>query len=248
MTTAPFNPNGGTGGSSGYITSSTPDVLMQGPIAPGTKRKKVSAKFETRTEAQLIQQYGKMNPAARKDLAAKLKAAGFRVPVTGSYNQKVRDAFIDANGALSEEIKTLAANDISRLATTSYDLDSFLGNLAGSGAGAGGDSSYQQNTIINPSRAAKTLDSIAAELLGRQLSPEEKAKYTKMLQAEQKKPSSVTTTTVGTGASGMKSYTTTGGLDEEQFLIEKLAATDEAKAQKVLNAYQAVNKLFGGLQ
>lgn len=243
-----FNPNAGGTAGAGYITSSTPTPLV-GPIAVGKKRPTTTSTLETRTEAQLIAEYGRMSDAKRKAIAAKLKAAGFRVPVTGAYNQKVRDAYLNASAALSDEINLLKTSDPSRLATTGYNLDTYLEGLAGSGTGAGGgDSSYQQNTITNPTAAAKALDTIAAELLGRQLSAQEKARYTKMLQAEQMKPSSFTTTNVGTGAGGMKSYTTTGGLDEEQFLIEKLAATDEAKAQKVLNAYEAVNKLFGGLQ
>lgn len=245
MTTAGFDPNPGNTPGAGLITSSTP-APMVGPVGVGKDRPYTSSTLQTSSQSDLIKQYGKMSDAARKSLAAKLKAAGFRVPITGAYNEKVRSAFLDAHSALSDEITTLRNNDPARLAQVPYNLDMFLDNLAEGTGGAGGLSVYKQTGITSESAAAGILDKIAADLLGRQLSPQEKARYTKMLQAEQKKPSSavVTTTTRGTGST---SAVTTGGLDTEQFLIEKLAATDEAKAQKVLNAYQAVSELFGGL-
>ena len=245
MTTAGFNPNAGGTAGAGYITSSTPAPLV-GPVAVGKERPTTSSKFETKTEGQLIADYGRKSTAERAKLAAKLKAAGFNVPVTGAYNQKVRDAFISASAALNDEINTLAKNDPTRLATVGYNLDSYLDGIAASGAGGtGGPTTYSQTSVTNATSAARTLDSIAAELLGRQLSSEEKAKYTAMLNAAEMKAPSVTKVTPGTG---MQTSVTTGGLNEEQFLIEKLAATDEAKAQKVLNAYSAVSKMFGGLQ
>ena len=243
---AGFDPNATGTGTGGLITSSTP-APMVGPVAVGKNRPNTSATYTTATQADLIAKYGKMSVADRKALAAKLKAAGFTVPITGAYNEKVRTAYLDAQAALSDEINLLKANDPSRLATTAYDLDTYLANIAGSGgAGSGGPYTTKQTTLTNKTSAAKTLDAIAAELLGRQLSKEEKAKYTSMLNAAQKAAPTVTNVTPGAGSSS--SYSTTGGLDTEQFLIEKLAGTDEAKAQKVLNAYEAVNKLFGGLQ
>ena len=247
MTTAGFDPNPGNTPGAGLITSSTP-APMVGPVGVGKDRPYTSSTLQTSSQSDLIKQYGKMSDAARKSLAAKLKAAGFRVPITGAYNEKVRSAFLDAHSALSDEINTLKNNDPARLAQVPYNLDMFLDNLAEGTGGAGGPSVYQQSTISSPSAVAATLDKLAADLLGRQLSPQEKAKYTSMLQTEQKKPSSVATTTTTKKGGGVTSAVSTGGLNAEQFLIEKLAATDEAKAQKVLDAYTAVNKLFGGLQ
>lgn len=236
-----FNPGGS--GTSGLITSSTPSPLV-GPVAVGKKRPNVNATYGTSTQAQLFQQYRDMSPEKRKALAAKLKAAGFKVPVTGAYNEKVRSAFYDANVALNDEIKLLQQNDPGRLSQVSYNLDSYLADIAGS-SGTGINQNRKETYISSKTQAAKTLDSIAVELLGRQLSPEEKARYTSMLNKAQKENPTI----IDYSSTGSRpSYTQTGGLDAEQFLIEKLAATDEAKAQKVLNAYEAVNKLFGGLQ
>lgn len=241
---AGFDPNASGTPGAGLITSSTPSPMV-GPVVDEKKRPNTNYNLQGMTQAQLISQYGKMNPTDRKALASKLKAAGFNVPITGAYNEKVRTAFLDASAALSDEINLLKTNDPARLSQVSYNLDSYLNNIASGSGTSSGPSTYKQTYISNELSAAKTLDTIAAELLGRQLSNAEKAKYIKMLQTAQKAAPSVTTTSKSNGAT---SSVTTGGFDTEQFLIEKLAATDEAKAEKVLNAYTAVNKLFGGLQ
>lgn len=242
---AGFNPNASGTAGAGLITSSTPSPMV-GPVVDEKNRPNTNYNLQGMTQTQLIAKYGKMSPAERKSWAAKLKAAGFNVPITGAYNEKVRTAFLDASAALSDEINLLKTNDPARLSQVSYNLDSYLNNLSSGGAGgASGSSVYKQTYVTDPTSAAKTLDSIAVDLLGRQLTNQEKAKYTSMLQAAQKAAPSVTKTNK---SGDLTTSVTTGGLNQQQFLIEKLAATDEAKAQKVLNAYEAVNKLFGGLQ
>jgi hypothetical protein len=120
--------------------------------------------------------------------------------------------------------------------------------LVNAGTGTGKTpSKYVQKNISNVTSIASTLDTIANDLLGRQLNEQEKAKYTAMLQNEQKKASSaVVTNTVPSGST--TASTTTGGLDAQQYLIQKIAGTDEAKANKVLTAYDTVTKMFGGLR
>ena len=238
-----FNPNPNSGGANGLITSSTP-APMVGPVATGKKRPNTSATYGTITQAQLISKYGNMSPDARKALASKLKAAGFRVPVTGAYNEKVRAAYLDANIALNDEIKLLQQNDPTRLSQVAYNLDSYLADLAGAGTstGAAGSQPFQRKIISNATEAAALINNVYADLLGRKASKKELEKYTSALQKAQEANPLKYTDTAGAG------YTQRGGLDSQQFLIEQLAGTDEAKAYKVLNAYEAVNKLFGGLQ
>lgn len=139
------------------------------------------------------------------------------------------------------------------LASLNIDPKTIQDQLAAAAASQGstsykGPKEYVQTTVPSITSVSKTLDTIAADLLGRKLSQEEKNKYYAMLQTEESKPSSATTTVTTPVGVAKNISKTTGGLDEEQFLIEKLAGTDEARAQKVLNAYTAVNKLFGGLQ
>jgi hypothetical protein len=51
------------------------------------------------------------------------------------------------------------------------------------------------------------------------------------------------TTTAKSG--DVTSYSTTGGLDETQFLIQQIAGTDEAKANKVFSYYDAFKNAIG---
>jgi len=125
---------GGTGLGAGLITSSTPVPAPAtgqfGPLKGGYTSGTGGYGRTQATEADLVANYGKMSEPLRKALAQQLKSAGFKVPVTGKYSIKVRDAFLSASQALSDEITTLSMQDPARLQTTKYDLTSFLKNLA----------------------------------------------------------------------------------------------------------------------
>lgn len=169
------------------------------------------------------------------------------------YGQLTKAEARDPNNLLNKwaQIVTGAANDPDSANRDPFKYAAALqkqGFISTFGATATGPTTYVQTAIPSATAISKTLDSIAADLLGRQLTQDEKNKYYSMLQAEEKKPGSATTTTVTPVGTGKQVGTTTGGLDEEQFLIQKIAGTDEAKAQKVLNAYTAVSNLFGGLK
>lgn len=161
------------------------------------------------------------------------------LPQYGGFGSTTQSAPAAASGAQLGDV----------LSSIGLDSAAIQSQIAAAQAGTyKGPKKYVQTTVPSITSVSKTLDTIAADLLGRQLSQEEKNKYYAMLQAEENKPSSATTTVTTPVGVAKDISKTTGGLDEEQFLIEKLAGTDEARAQKVLNAYTAVNKLFGGLQ
>lgn len=139
------------------------------------------------------------------------------------------------------------------LSSIGIDMTGIQAQIAALGLGQAGakprlPSTYVQTTIPTESAISKTLDALSSELLGRQLSQEEKNKYYAMLVAEERKPTSATTTKQVPVGETKTIATTTGGLSEEQFLIEKIAGTDEARANKVLDAYGAAMRLFGGLK
>jgi len=125
-----FDPN--STGPSGYITSSTPITTGIPTSRPFDRPQSVvTVQPTTASEADLVRNYNEMSEALRKSLAQKLKSAGYNVPVTGKYSAKVRQAFIDSIGELSDEISTLQKNDPRRLETTKYDLDTFLNDKIG---------------------------------------------------------------------------------------------------------------------
>ena len=169
-------------------------------------------------------------------LAKQLKAAGlYKGTPTGKFNNSFYDALTKA-----EEKRV-------QLVSIQGELDrtNFITQLASQGTGTGGPSTTRARSITSKTKGASTLDAIGQELLGRELTDAEKAKYLKMLNAEEKKATSDTVTKYS--AAGDMSTTTTG-LDKEQFLIEKISGTDEAKANKVLDAYTTVVNMLGGLR
>ena len=85
------------------------------------------------------------------------------------------------------------------------------------------------------------LDTVAKDLLGRALTDAEKKKYTSLINTQQKKQPSVNT-------SGKGFSTTRGGVDEQQFIEEKIAGTAEAKTARATDAYSVMLQELGGLR
>jgi hypothetical protein len=176
------------------------------------------------------------NPVLTKAYSKLLKSAGYYSgEPTDKYTPKLQKAFD------SMEAERLSISKVRPLTR-----DQFLSE-APSAPGTGGTRVTKSKYIASPTQAAELLDSISEDLIGRKLSDSEKKKYMAILKAEQKKPSSQEVT-VTSGVGDVSSSTTTGGLNERQFLIEKISATDEAKANKVLNAYSTVLNMLGGLR
>lgn len=229
-----FDP--GAAGSSGIITSSTPITTGYDPAAGGVQQ---GIRTTAATRAQLMQNYNKLTPALRKSIAQQLKDAGFRIPVTGKYNTAVRDAFISANEALSSEILNLQQNDPERLRTTKYDLTAFLNDLSAQRTGqATGPKTMEYPTVLSRDDVAELLNSVKQDLTGYGATDEEIDFYYKKLRSKSlKTPTKVTT------AEGRQ--TTERGFSPQQYLIERISATDAAKERKVLDAYDAFAQVMG---
>ena len=228
-------------GGGGLITSSTPGT---GPAVPGAGGFGVPSSRTEATEADLIANYGAMSEILRKSLAQQLKSAGYKIPVTGKYNATVREAFLDASRNFSSEISMLQANDPQRLNTQKFDITSYLKDVADTRAGMGSKGpSIRKDIRISDETTARTLiNAVLQDALGRGATKEELEKYTSALQKAQKASPTVTTySTVG----DVTSATTAGGINEEQFLIQQIAGTDEAKANKVFGYYDAFKNALG---
>jgi hypothetical protein len=236
------NYGAGTGGG-GLITSSTPGT---GPAIPGTSGFGVPSSRTETTEAKLIANYGAMSEILRKSLAQQLKSAGYKVPVTGKYNATVREAFLDASRNFSSEISMLQANDPQRLNTQKFDITSYLKDIAdtraGMGSGDGGPNIRKDIRISDETTARTLINTVLQDALGRGATKEELEKYTSALQKAQKAAPTVTTYST---AGDVTSATTTGGINEQQFLIQQIAGTDEAKANKVFGYYDAFKNALG---
>ena len=237
------NYGAGTGGG-GLITSSTPGTGAKIPapsgfIVPSTRTEA--------TEAKLIANYGAMTEILRKSLAQQLKSAGYKVPITGKYNTSVREAFLDASRNFSAEISMLQANDPQRLATTKFDLTSYLKDIAGTRAGMETGSKtpepYIQKRVSTKTEIRKVVNEVARDLLGRGISEEQFERYYKAA-TEREKAMPVKTTYKKAKGGGIEA-TTTGGPDTGDFLYQQIAKTDEAKQNKIFGLYDAFKSAIG---
>jgi len=177
--------------------------------------------------------------AARLALAQRLKDAGlWKGKISSKFDIKYYGALVKLEEQYQGQI---ALDKLIGATTTTSRYDVLTGILAGGNESDDGPKTTKQTYITSASQTAKLLDTVAQDLLGRNLTKAEKAKYTSLINAEQKRQPAVQTT--GTGFS-----TTQGGVDEEQFLTEKLQATGEAKTYRATDAYTVMMQELGGLR
>jgi hypothetical protein len=223
-----------TGQSTGLITSSTPITTGYPTYTAGAPAESISFPQATgATEADIIKNYNNMSEELRKSLSQKLKSAGYAVPVTGKYSAKVREAFLEVNRELSDEIRNLQQNDPKRLTSTKYDFDTFINDKIGERQASFADQ-YKPTRTINVSPAtvaAGKINDAFRRLLGRDATEIEITQFTNSLnKAEQKNPDVSTPKLVG----GSVVYTNTGGLDRDTFLeglVKKVKSPETGKIE-----------------
>jgi hypothetical protein len=244
---------GGTGAGTGLITSSTPVAPPPsgqfGPLKSGYTPATGGSQQTQATEADLVANYGKMSESMRRALAQQLKSAGFKVPVTGKYSIKVRDAFLSASQALSDEVRGLSRQDPTRLASTKYDLSTFLKDLATTErVGTGADNTpttVQAITEYRPETLKALINKVSFELTGEAASEQFIAKQIKSIEKQLKKPENIQQTTYTPKVGGVQKQITQEGFSPERYLIEEISKGDAAKASSIMGYYEAFNKAIG---
>ena len=177
---------------------------------------------------------------ARLALAQQLKEAGlWKGKVSSKFDMKFYTALVNLEQKYTDQLKL---NKLVGIATPTsrYDILASLREEGGDETG-GGPTTTRQTYVTSPTQTAKLLDTVAQDLLGRNLTKAEKAKYTRIINAEQKRQPAIQTT-------GKGFTTTQGGVDEEQLLTEKLQATGEAKTYRATDAYTVMMQELGGLR
>jgi hypothetical protein len=175
-----------------------------------------------------------LDNSGRLELARKLKAAGIDVPITGEYTDVLADGYKQAiNNAKSSY----------NLRKEYPTVDSYLNEQARQvavlkAAGVGADElpkPFGGQEIYNRSTAEGVIDSIFTSLnLGREASKTEIDTLYKQLQAEQKKPSSMSKGTYKM-VNGRKVLVQESGLDARTFLenkVKELPAYKDSQAAK----------------
>ena len=161
----------------------------------------------------------------------------YKGKITNKFDVKLYNALIGA----SEGYKgaNLFAEKFGQPRVSPID---FLEEIGREGLGDEGTSKTTVQTYVtSASQTAKLLDTIAEDLLGRKLNKTEKKKYTELINQQQRNQPSVTT-------SGKGFSSTRGGVDEAQFISEKIGATAEAKTNRATDAYTIMLEELGGLR
>jgi hypothetical protein len=174
------------------------------------------------------------NPSLITGYSKLLKSAGYyKGKITDKYTPALQKAFTRAE---EDRLLISAARPMSR--------DEFLQEtIAVGGDGADDGPTVRRDIRISDETTARTLiNAVLEDAIGRGATKEELKKYTLALQKAQRAAPTVTTYST---AGDVQTATTTGGINEEEFLIQQIAGTDEAKANKVFNYYDAFKTALG---
>jgi hypothetical protein len=181
---------------------------------------------------------------APEDLIVKISqqlkdAKLYKGKITGKFDVKLYNALIEASQGYKGV--NLFAEKFGTPAVSPIDYLQQIG-MEGAETGVTGEPTTTVSTYVtSASQTAKLLNTVAEDLLGRELTKAEKNKYTKLINQQQKKQPTVTTS--GAGVSS-----TRGGIDEQQFITEQIGATTEAKTNRATDAYTILMQELGGLR
>lgn len=181
---------------------------------------------------------------APEDLIVKISqqlkdAKLYKGKITGKFDINLYNALIEASQGYKGA--NLFAAKFNTPAVTPIDYLQQIGMEGAETGTTGAPSTTVSTYVTSASQTAKLLNTVAEDLLGRELTKAEKNKYTKLINAQQKKQPSVTT-------SGQGFSTTRGGVDEQQFITEQIGATAEAKTNQASDAYTILMQELGGLR
>jgi hypothetical protein len=192
------------------------------------------------TFEDFINGLSKARPEIRLKIAQQLKDAGlYKGKVSDKFDVKLYNALIAASAGYKGE--SAFAKKFGAKVPNPIDYIQQIG-FEGSDTGADGQpKTGTQTYITSPTQTARILDTVAEDLLERKLTKAEKAKYLKMINQEQRRQPAVQTV-------GENFTTTRGGVDEQQFLEEKIAGTAEAKTARATDAYKVMLEELGGLR
>jgi hypothetical protein len=177
---------------------------------------------------------------ARLALAQQLKDAGlWKGNISSRFDIKYYGALVKLEEQYQGQI---ALNKLLGVPTATTRYDS-LASLLADGDGGASKTRVSKSTRLSDSTTAEALvTAVMQDQVGRGPSTAELKKYT---QALQKAQTTAPVTTVTTGGDSTSTSQTTGGINEQQFLINEIAGTDEARVQKVKLYYDVFKQAIG---
>lgn len=216
------------------MVARTPDQARQSAIPMPTIMPEQSSGTAPQSDYTQFLSLVAKNPSLVTGYSKLLKSAGYyKGKITDKYTPALQKAFTRAE---EDRLLISAARPMSR--------DEFLQDtidIGGDGADDG-PNIRKDIRVFDDSTARTLINAVLEDAIGRGATKEELKKYTLALQKAQKAAPTVTTYST---AGDVQTATTTTGIDEEQFLIQQIAGTDEAKANKVFNYYDAFKTALG---
>jgi hypothetical protein len=184
-----------------------------------------------------------MDKRSRQQIAVALKSAGYRVPTSGVFTDKLLGAYQTALQSAQLQAAQLG-QPFSSTYFTNYLANEAAG-YAASGVSKDGTSITEQESVITKANAKNIINKVFEDQLGRSATDAEIAKYTATFKEKAAAKPTITTTTTKGKRTKIKTEPgfTTGRA--EQYLVDKIAGTDEAKAGQVLNYYQSFMRKLG---
>lgn len=184
-----------------------------------------------------------MDKRSRQQIAIALKSAGYRVPTTGVFTDKLLGAYQTALQSAQLQAAQLG-QPFSSTYFTNYLANEAAG-YAASGVSKDGTSITEQESVITKANAKNIINKVFEDQLGRSATDAEIAKYTATFKEKAAAKPTITTTTTKGKRTKIKTEPgfTTGRA--EQYLVDKIAQTDEAKAGQVLDYYQSFMRKLG---
>jgi len=190
------------------------------------------------TEDELRASYRLLSPELKKSISAKLKASGYKVPITDKYDLAVRDAWIDANKRFSEEVTNTLRADPDFFTDQPFTIDDYL-SLTSQGIPGTGGKTKSYTTVYSEEKASALVDTIFKDLTGMPASEEDKIKYSAILREKQEESPSTYNAKTGYAVEGM------GAAESQKMLIDEIAGTDEAKRMRAMSGYQILLSQLG---
>lgn len=186
-----------------------------------------------RTEAELNQEFLQKSPQELVALGTKLKQAGYNPgPISGKPTRRLRAAYISAITDLDTEIS----------AGQQLDINTYLARESSPDTAQTGPNVSVSRTVFTEDQARTLANIVARDLIDQELSGEQLAKITqKLIKAQRANPS----VTRYSKSGRVQTAETTPGIDAQQFLIQQIAQTDEAKANQAMGFYSTFKNLLG---
>lgn len=183
-----------------------------------------------------------MDKRQRQQIAIALKSAGYKVPTNGTFTNNLLNSYNDALQTAQLQAAQLGQQFSSQF-FTNYLTNEAAGRTGGTGRD--GTSITEQESVITKANAKNIINKVFEDQLGRAATDEEIDKYTTTFKKKAAAKPTITTTTTAGKKTKIRTEPgfTTGRA--EQYLVDKIAQTDEAKAGEVLDYYQEFMRKLG---